>query len=173
MLKNKKLKGFTLIELLVVIAIMGLLATFAVIALDNARQKARDARRLSDMTQIQKALELYFDKYSNYPPAISGDGSWEDSTEDDGDFIDYLKDYGYMGKVPIDPINNSTYRYSYHRYDPGGGVGCDLTKGYFYVIGARNMETSGNPYPTSPGWECGTRNWQAEFEWVTGKYQKE
>lgn len=65
MKKNKK--GFTLIELLVVIAIIGLLATLSVIALNTARMKARDARRVSDVKQIQTALEMYFDSNAAYP----------------------------------------------------------------------------------------------------------
>ncbi len=64
-MKNKK--GFTLIELLVVIAIIGILATIAVVALQNARAKARDARRVADVKQIQTALELYFNDVDHYP----------------------------------------------------------------------------------------------------------
>ena len=70
MKKNKK--GFTLIELLVVIAIIGLLATLSVIALNTARVKARDARRVSDIKQIQTALEMYFDANSAYPAVANG-----------------------------------------------------------------------------------------------------
>ena len=70
MKKNKK--GFTLIELLVVIAIIGLLATLSVIALNTARVKARDARRVSDVKQIQTALEMYFDSFSSYPDPVGG-----------------------------------------------------------------------------------------------------
>ena len=64
-------KGFTLIELLVVIAIIGLLSTLAVVALNNARQKSRDAKRVSDIKQIQTALELYFNDNNSYPATIS------------------------------------------------------------------------------------------------------
>ena len=63
----KRQKGFTLIELLVVIAIIGLLSTLAVVALNNARQKSRDAKRVADVKQIQTALELYFNECSGYP----------------------------------------------------------------------------------------------------------
>ncbi|MFH0856720.1 MAG: prepilin-type N-terminal cleavage/methylation domain-containing protein, partial [bacterium] len=60
-------KGFTLIELLVVIAIIGLLSTLAVVSLNTARAKARDARRISDVKQIQTALELYYNDKGAYP----------------------------------------------------------------------------------------------------------
>lgn len=64
--------GFTLIELLVVIAIIGVLASIVLASLNNARRKSRDARRITDIKQLQLALELYFDGQSNqYPTALS------------------------------------------------------------------------------------------------------
>lgn len=63
----KKQKGFTLIELLVVIAILGILSTLAVVSLQNAREKGRDAKRISDIRQIQTALELYMNDSTGYP----------------------------------------------------------------------------------------------------------
>ncbi|MEY4722715.1 MAG: hypothetical protein RLZZ324_228 [Candidatus Parcubacteria bacterium] len=62
-------KGFTLIELLVVIAIIGLLSTLAVVALNSARQKSRDSKRVADVKQMQTALELYFADKNGYPAA--------------------------------------------------------------------------------------------------------
>src|SRR3989344_567519 len=58
--------GFTLIELLVVIAIIGMLSSVVMASLNTARQKGRDARRLTDLRAIQTALELYANDYNNY-----------------------------------------------------------------------------------------------------------
>jgi general secretion pathway protein G len=66
-----KRRGFTLIELLVVIAIIGLLSTLAVVALNSARQRSRDAKRVADIRQIQTALELGFSEVQVYPTAAS------------------------------------------------------------------------------------------------------
>jgi prepilin-type N-terminal cleavage/methylation domain-containing protein len=75
--KNQNLKahntgGFTLIELLVVIAIIALLTSIALIAFMSARQKSRDVKRLSDMTQMNTGLELYFATFKGYPSSSSG-----------------------------------------------------------------------------------------------------
>ncbi|MFA6603416.1 MAG: type II secretion system protein [Patescibacteria group bacterium] len=70
-MNNKK--GFTLIELLVVIAIIGLLSTLAVVALNSARQKSRDSKRVADTKQVQTALELYFADLNGYPLPPTGE----------------------------------------------------------------------------------------------------
>jgi len=66
-------RGFTLIELLIVIAIIGILAA-GVITLVNPVaqfQKARDAGRKNDLSQIKRALEAYYQDIGKYPPTTS------------------------------------------------------------------------------------------------------
>ena len=63
-----------MIELLVVVAIIGLLSTLSIIAFNQARSRARDARRLADIKQIQTALEMYYNDMGCYPPALSVSG---------------------------------------------------------------------------------------------------
>jgi len=66
-MNNKHNRGFTLIELLVVVAIIGILSSVVLASLNSARAKGRDARRLSDMRQVQIALEMYYDSNGFYP----------------------------------------------------------------------------------------------------------
>ena len=70
-MRNKN-KGFTLIELLVVIAIIGLLASVVLLALNGARAKARDAKRIADIRQMASAMELYFNDINGYPTMTAG-----------------------------------------------------------------------------------------------------
>lgn len=117
--KSNSKKGFTLIELLVVIAIIGLLATISIIALNSARMKARDTRRLADIKAITTALDLYFDDHNYYPPNTEKEVNGCDSSTT-GSFIPELIFEGYLKNKIIDPINiYNASRYSFYIYCNG------------------------------------------------------
>ena len=127
----KKQTGFTLIELLVVIAIIGLLSTLAVVALNNARMKARDARRVADVKQMQTALELYYNDVFSYPATVTSTtglclaASSTASTTSNG-FANSCPGGGitYMAKVPGNPqpsdCASSSLSYEYIRTTTNG-----------------------------------------------------
>lgn len=68
---KKSFRGFTLIELLVVIAIIGLLSTVIAAPIQNARKKARDAKKIAEMKAIELALDQYAEAQGEYPTSLS------------------------------------------------------------------------------------------------------
>ncbi len=120
-------KGFTLIELLVVIAIIGILSSVVLASLNTARKKARDAKRISDVKNLQLALELYFDSNaSEYPDSLAA-----------------LATGGFVPNEPYDPIG-TTVSYSYDNLTSAGAA-CVTATGdcLTYHLGA-DLENSGN-----------------------------
>lgn len=66
--------GFTLIELLVVIAIIGILSMIGLTEINGAREKARDAQRLTDMRTIEVALKAYIIDHEGIPDSLINTG---------------------------------------------------------------------------------------------------
>jgi len=166
-----KKSGFTLIELLVVIAIIGVLSTIAVVNLNYAKAKARDARRLSDANQIVLALNTYYQDHGQYPPNTENDpacAGWD--TDGGATFIQSLVDDGIMFSVPRDPLSIGGclgFAYKYNLYN-AGDHGCDASRGKYFVLAINDMET--NAY-TSPGWSCPSKDWGTSFDWVVGEFE--
>ncbi|MBP7832868.1 MAG: prepilin-type N-terminal cleavage/methylation domain-containing protein [Candidatus Levybacteria bacterium] len=71
--KRKKSQGFTLIELLIVIAVIGVLAAVVITVLNPLEQlaKSRDVGRTNSVSQLGKAIELYFLANNAYPLATN------------------------------------------------------------------------------------------------------
>ncbi|HTK04309.1 MAG TPA: prepilin-type N-terminal cleavage/methylation domain-containing protein [Candidatus Eisenbacteria bacterium] len=96
-------EGFTLVELLVVIAIIGILATIAVVALGDARGKARDTKRVTDVQGINTALALYYADNNGYPADTDvelGTGNFRALCTGGWKATCAMGDTTYMGLVP-------------------------------------------------------------------------
>jgi len=119
-MKKTTVHGFTLIELLVVIAIIAMLASVILASLNQARVKSRDARRLSDVKELQNALELYNNDESVYPDTLT-------------DLVPT-----YITAMPTDPQSAATYHYG-----PLATVGSSATCNSFHL--GTTLEQTGSP----------------------------
>lgn len=135
-----KNKGFTLIELLVTIAVIGVMAAAGIGLLNPVAQlqKAADARRKTDLAQIQRVLEQFYqDNNGRYPCNPDGGTACKSPTGDyrilglDGNAVDWGFQWGrYISVLPKDPGSSKKYVYvaandgqSYYLYaslDQGG-----------------------------------------------------
>lgn len=119
-------RGFTLIELMVVIALIGLFASIILASLGTARAKGRDAKRLSDIKNIQIALQLYYGAHGQYPSC-----GWKNFAC----LQSALEDDGYMSVVPQGPLYDSSQ---------AGNMG--LGSGYHYDNWCRDGGTTVQHY---------------------------
>jgi prepilin-type N-terminal cleavage/methylation domain-containing protein len=120
MITNER-KGFTLIEILIVVAIIAILASIVLVGLGPSQQSGRDARRLSDLREVQNGLELFYNKCGYYPGTVGGaagacavgaPGGAETWTS----LQTALTGAGIginAGGIPQDPSNNQTYGYDW------------------------------------------------------------
>ncbi|KKR78567.1 MAG: hypothetical protein UU22_C0019G0004 [Parcubacteria group bacterium GW2011_GWA2_40_8] len=130
--------GFTLIELLVVIAIIAVLAAVVLVALGNARTRARDARRVSDLNNVALALEVYLDttNVATYPTA----GVAAPSNAQWATMVTSLRGANVIQGTIEDPINTAEmlYRAQTNLANANGtGAAVDTS----YLIGA-DLETT-------------------------------
>ena len=136
MIQKRNSSGFTLIELLVVIAIIGILSGVVLQSLNSAREKSRNTTRLTQIDQINKALELRATvngtnklPFSNNTYACLGYNGFTgvDCTNASSinDALNTDLALGMAGGVPKDPqlISGIGFRYLYNSsIAPGAGT---------------------------------------------------
>ncbi len=127
----RRQKGFTLVELMVVITILGILIALAVTNMGPVRERAKEARVMAGMSEIVRALELFYQENNAYPgvalPKCDDDG-FSPFYDDTGD-PDLYTMRGVMGGgfVEHDPLVNPYLDGFYFEVDPliGDGSGTD------------------------------------------------
>lgn len=124
-------RGFTLIEIVIVVGIIAIISSVVLVSVNEARKKARDNQRVSDLAQLQLALRMYFDANGTYlvnGGGYLGDGEgWTSYTgvNYQKSIVQVLYEEGYLASPNIrDPLDTAT----------GGG----------YMLYLCNLDAKGN-----------------------------
>ncbi|MFQ5540934.1 MAG: type II secretion system protein [Candidatus Paceibacteria bacterium] len=140
-------RAFTIIELLVVVAIIGTLASVVLALVSDARLDARDKRRVADLQQLQKALELYATDNGIFPREADGANG---NVAENQTFLTLIAPY-ISGSL-LDPAGagNPTF---YYYYDGAHTCGART----YAVLFARQMDKPENAnYDTFFTGTCGS-----------------
>lgn len=130
---RKATSGFTLVELLVVIAIVAILAAVVVLIINplELTRRGRDAARLSDLSNLQNAINVAVQEATNSGAAIlcegDPDGAYpcREPSFPVGTDTRLSNSSGWVKvnlsgsksvsvpTLPVDPVNDATYHYTY------------------------------------------------------------
>lgn len=128
-----KNKGYTFWEVLIIVAIIMIIGFVVAFALIILKQRTADTKRTSDIHQIAKALELYYDKNGDYPGRL-----------------DDLVAAGFLPIVPLPPKGAGQNFYAYvplgaNTICTGYHLGAAMETGYRDII-----KDDADAYPAAP-----------------------
>ena len=104
---SKKQSGLAFLEIMLVVALFILGVIIISSTFKDVQKRARDSKRISDITQIEKALNIYYASTSHFPKV-----STEVIITGDDIFSLTLKDEFTGQKIPTDPLYPTfSYRY--------------------------------------------------------------
>lgn len=145
--------GFTLIELLLAMALMAILIVVFIASFSVTLKRGRDQRRKNDLSQLQKALELYYEDNATYPTfdiitpnylkkfcktiACTNETVYMIKTPSDPN-SSYI--YRYVYETPVGEVSSKYYLYSYIENDLDKGDAVSLT-GYATIAGFTGTQT--------------------------------
>lgn len=150
-------KGFSLVELLVVITIIAILSVVAYTAVGGQTTKAKDSRRMQDLTTIQTALEIFFADKGEYPTKL--DNGTNDQTGSATDLVPK-----YMPKMALDPVTLKEYTYKTNttrkKYQLAATLEKEDDKYEAYVVGnSSDNLLKGDATTPNPYWKYESENW--------------
>ncbi len=130
--------GFGMVELLIIVGLLSILIPGMIVLINPMARiaQANDAKRKSDIVNIKRALEIYYNDNDRYPASTatftitgtSWGGSWNP----------------YISRLPGDPSSSRRYVY----YTPSSGSCANYQ--CFYIFA--NLERGGNdPHSCFPG----------------------
>ncbi|MFA6306221.1 MAG: hypothetical protein WCV70_00370 [Patescibacteria group bacterium] len=140
---------------LVAVVFIGCLLAIFLSGFDVIKSKVRDIKRRADIKILIKALDLYHDKYGQYPDSADDWQGWDISisyNKGEEDFLSILRKEGLIDRPVRDPINNDLYYYRYQNFS-AGEFGCQNS---FYILQASNFEL---PTNNNGAGQCLEFNW--------------
>ncbi len=158
-------KGFSLIELLVVIAIIGILVAIVFASFSHARAKARDAKRLSDLKQLQAAIEVYGQAHGQYPAMGCGATGWSGHNNYYGPCEHYIEGISdLIDPLPVDPKDPTVGGFLYWTNGP---------RTEYKLLMHNSVEsetvTPDHPYARCPAWASCSETWCQPSNGTFGK----
>lgn len=116
-LKRKQRLGFTLPEMLVVIVILVIMLLTGKFYYDQMTINSRDSKRISDL----KSIEIWLSTYKAYrkvypkPSDYTKIEKWWKVSSYQWEFWKTLRDITKLTRLPVDPLNKSSYIYALNR----------------------------------------------------------
>lgn len=138
-MKHRRFRaGFTVVELLLIVVVIAILAAIVIVAYNGIQEQGRNAKRESDLSNLQKVIETYKIQNSQYPQTTAqSPANWHSvDVRTDSNCFNGSKSTDWI--PGINSLPQSTP-------NPGGGVdgtgGCYLyaSDGESYILSAWNM----------------------------------
>jgi prepilin-type N-terminal cleavage/methylation domain-containing protein len=116
--------GFTLVEIIVVVSIVAILSAIIYANFSQGSAQSRDAKRKSDLRNLQTAIELYKTENGRYPAGCNGVNIWSGHSGSYACAADsqYIVDLApkYIKTLPVDPkLNGVESGYMYLTNEKG------------------------------------------------------
>ncbi|MFS8158634.1 MAG: type IV pilin protein [Candidatus Roizmanbacteria bacterium] len=154
-----KNEGMTMVELLLVITMIAVLAVFLIALINPTKQvqKAQDAKRQQEITQLSKTIGEFYNDKNHYPDDTQ---ICYTSADVDGDTCSCMicgsessspSFSPYLSKLPCDPTHPSRdYLYQYQCSQTGWfKLYSRLSADSAYSYGVSSENTSLEPYPSA------------------------
>lgn len=108
-------RGFSLVEIMAVVVIIGIISSFSIGSIRQARSRARDTERKADIVTLAQGVDLYLAE-KKVLPSVSPTGCQTYSStrsSEWNEFSTFIASYIAKQALPIDPVNRGQLRYVY------------------------------------------------------------